>query len=67
LTVRFQARGYEGEEDVPAEHEAAQKNPRIPRPDEHEKWALGAEAAARERAQTADRKYQIDIGFVPVP
>jgi hypothetical protein len=67
LTVRFEARGYEGEEDIPAEREAAQENTRFPRPDEHEKRPPGAQAAAREGAQAADRKYQIDIGFIPAP
>ena len=67
LTDRFQARGYEGEEDVSAEREAAPENTRFPRADEHKERAAGAEAAAREGAQTADRKYQIGIGFFPVP
>jgi len=65
LTVRFQARGYEGEEDVPAKHPAAAENARIFGSNEHEKRPFGTEAAAGEGAETPDGKHPVSIVFVP--
>jgi len=65
LTVRFQARGYEGEEDVPAEHPAAAENPWISGSNEHEKRPFGSKTAARKGAETPDGKHPVSIVFVP--
>jgi hypothetical protein len=66
LTVRFEVRGYEGEENFPAEYQTPQENTRVSRADEHEERAAGAQAAAREGPKAPDRQHPIGIGFVPV-